>query len=851
IQQQRLIKFPEEFDPNVAPPTAEKVDEAKRILEQIARVNEAFGYVKKQPEQKKLPPILDSSQYLFPKPAYQPFHAQQHHFAGSHGQTLLEPSIRAVKLTRNVAGSSYNVPPRLRKGTVAPASVEVQQSQLYFRPNQVELPKPTTAQEAQQLPAHFVIPVHLYKLNKEQYLREHAAQEYRVKGYKIIGDVDSFYGKAKSGRKQGKTTPKYHLFFLPRELALNEDGTPKRGNGTATTKAPAAPQNFKEFRLDSRERPSNKPAHRTQTTVAAATDNSLAAAGNRKRVSTTVKPVRGAASAGGKDAEQLSPTIATTSAPSSLPPAGGLLPNRNRLNPFRVSGINIADMQNQTSSAIKNAFQNIFRMPFRPVPGALSPSQPIIVGSIPQKHQQQQLSSDTQEDYKWDDEKEEGGGDGNIEDLENTAAEQDTSAQSEEKHLFAHKNHLGTGGLMHTIGHVATAQQTTQKQALREGGIIIQRLKVRKGGIAIAGPGGVATAGSGGTAIVGPGGYALTHPRSLTIAGPGAKVISIPANVDLQDALARTDLQARSFPREGKVVATGPTVYYAPPTGTTEEEEEEQEMMFDAYGYWRTASFEAWPPRTQLAHSAPLLAKENQPTPFGAYQPAVIYNSPFYAAYSLPLAYVLQPTTPGTATTPATADATTTSTIKPESIAEELEKPEKLQELPAETQTTGDLKSDSGLRSAVSKINPNYVIEEILSIPGKHVISSQQQLRPAKLRKSTSVKPKRVPVKVEATGKTSSSSGNIPQIQFGNYFLPYQPLQAQAIQGRKQAALILEPHSRAVVGNGGTAISTPISRAYLKKGVPTNVYFNPDSVAIAGVGGKAHATADLELDLFN
>ncbi|XP_022212340.2 uncharacterized protein LOC111067535, partial [Drosophila obscura] len=277
-----------------------------------------------------------------------------------------------------------------------------------------------------------------------------------------------------------------------------------------------------------------------------------------------------------------------------------------------------------------------------------------------------------------------------------------------------------------------------------------------------------------------------------------------------------------------------------------------------AYGYWRTASFEAWPP-------AQLLAKANQPTAYGALQPALIYNAPYYAAYSLPLAYVLQPTT---AAAPATADATTTSTttttIRPESSAEELEKPEKLQaqpEPPAETQSNGDLKSDSGLRSAVSKINPNYVIEEILAIPGKHVISTasssaaRQQLQQQQLRKiaSGAAKLKRVPVKVEATGKTSSSSssGNIPQIQFGNYFLPYRPLQAQAIQGRKQAALILEPHSRAVVGNGGTAISTPISRAYLKKGVPTNVYFNPDSVAIAGVGGKAHATADLELDLFN
>ncbi|KAH8364376.1 hypothetical protein KR084_006424, partial [Drosophila pseudotakahashii] len=574
IQKQRLVKFPEEFEPNAAPPSSQKADEAKRILEQIAKVNEAFGYVKKQPEQPKLPPILDSSQYLFPKPAHQPFHAHQHHFSGSNGQTLLEPSIRAVKLTRNVGGS-YNLPPRLRQ-SVESSSKEEKKTQLYFRPNQVEVPKPASEQEAQQLPAHFVIPVHLHKLTRDEYLKEHASQEYKVKGYKIIGDVDSFYGKAKAGRKQGKTTPKYHLFFLPRELALNEDGTPKRGNATTngattTTKAPVpATLNFKEFRLDSREKPVHKP-QKIQPSLAPEliTLNSV----TRKRASSTAKPVR----LSGKEAEQQTSSslnIKATSAPvslsSTLPPSGGLLPNRNRLNPFRMPGMNIAEMQNQTSAAIKNAFQNIFKLPFRP-PMAASPGLegPVIVGNAPVRNQAIDSA-----DYKWEEENE-GGGDGMMSDdvdtIENTAAELDTSASSE-KHLFAHKHQL-----VHTLGQVATAQQSTQKQALREGGIIIQRLKVRRGGIAIAGPGGVATAGSGGTAIVGPGGYALTHPRSLTIAGPGAKVISIPANVDLKDALARTDLETRSFPREGKIVATGPTVYYAPPTGTTTGVEEDQE----------------------------------------------------------------------------------------------------------------------------------------------------------------------------------------------------------------------------------------------------------------------------------
>ncbi|XP_016999923.2 uncharacterized protein [Drosophila takahashii] len=281
--------------------------------------------------------------------------------------------------------------------------------------------------------------------------------------------------------------------------------------------------------------------------------------------------------------------------------------------------------------------------------------------------------------------------------------------------------------------------------------------------------------------------------------------------------------------------------------------------------YWRTTNIEAWPPGAPVAEKSGKLIAGSAPaqglTAYGAYQPVLI-NAPYYAAYQLPLAYVVQPTTATTADQTTAAGATTTTTGRPESLAddstrdrEEIEKPEKLQALPAEktrTRTTGDLKSDLGLRSAVSKINPDYVIEEIVSVPGKLVISTSGSPRSAKqqLKKIAPQKLRKLAPKVEATGKTSTSSANFPQIPFGNYFLPYRPEQAQAIQGRKQAALILEPHSKAVVGNGGTAISTPISKAYLKKGVPTNVYFNPESVAIAGVGGKAHATADLELDLF-
>lgn len=238
----------------------------------------------------------------------------------------------------------------------------------------------------------------------------------------------------------------------------------------------------------------------------------------------------------------------------------------------------------------------------------------------------------------------------------------------------------------------------------------------------------------------------------------------------------------------------------------------------------------------------------------------LLLNSPYYAAYSLPLAYVAPSVVSATeaSVTTTTAKPSTVEEVEPVDAEDESDTIETLQKLQAKTQTAGDLKSDKQLRAAVSRINTDYVIEEIVAVPGKHVIStsskqavSKKPSGAAKLHKASGKLRQSAPVKVEATGRTSSSSKNFPQIPFGTYFLPYRPEQAKALQGRKQAALVLEPHSKAVVGNGGTAISTPISRALLKKGVPTNVYFNPESVAIAGVGGKAHATADLELDLFN
>lgn len=63
-----------------------------------------------------------------------------------------------------------------------------------------------------------------------------------------------------------------------------------------------------------------------------------------------------------------------------------------------------------------------------------------------------------------------------------------------------------------------------------------------------------------------------------------------------------------------------------------------------------------------------------------------------------------------------------------------------------------------------------------------------------------------------------------------------------------RSTLILTLISKAVAGNGGTAISAPVSRAIIKSGTRTTIIFHPQSVAVAGVGGIAHAHSDLILD---
>ncbi|XP_019895458.1 uncharacterized protein LOC101901614 [Musca domestica] len=679
IEKQRLIKFPEELDDlrRVGGQNASKTDEAMRILEEIEKINQALGYVKKS-DHARTPAILDSSQYLFPNTGYQPFHAQNPQITGSHGETLLLPSIRAVKFEHKA--SEYNKPP-VRK-TTPKSKVEITKAnltrvvenatakpttkpltkpnKLYFHPHRVEVPTPQTPDEKKQLPTHFVIPVRLYKNNKQQYVEKHNPQEYKIKGYKIVGDIDHFYGKTKVPSAQTqkvKSSPKYHLLFLPQEIMAK--------NTANSIEAMDAASNSNET-TSREEKLANRPFKLQTNTQATSSGNFVNSSSSATIIRKRIKPIKGEGqtvlSVTSASVIKVTPAPGTVQhgqqqqqhqqqsqhqqqpqqqlqqtqiaqppkqqqqqqqyqkpRPNNQPlpvgtpaylanqqptaPTGsadngqGVSNNGNTHNqnsmknrPAFVNPLlglqsniqnNINNINNATSNAIKTAFQNIFRFPLRP--DANKPQQaatdfPLLQSTalqlpVPSQQDQQQQqfyytlvpapavngrppvfiaqptyqSDHLDSDYKWDDE--------NVSTDSDNSEDKDSATSSEEP---VEEKFLGHTPIKH--------MQETQKEALKQGGIIIQKLKVRKGGIAIAGPGGVATAGSGGTAIVGPGGYALTHPRSLTIAGPGTKVIAIPANVDLKDALKRTNIKTKMIPREGRIVATGPTVYYAPGT---------------------------------------------------------------------------------------------------------------------------------------------------------------------------------------------------------------------------------------------------------------------------------------------
>ncbi|XP_050073978.1 uncharacterized protein LOC126561715 [Anopheles maculipalpis] len=132
--------------------------------------------------------------------------------------------------------------------------------------------------------------------------------------------------------------------------------------------------------------------------------------------------------------------------------------------------------------------------------------------------------------------------------------------------------------------------------------------------------------------------------------------------------------------------------------------------------------------------------------------------------------------------------------------------------------------------------------------------SSPQQILLPEQKKSQRLEPANNPnpVVVTATGSTTADAPVIGRVPVAPTVSEYYPFYGFPMtDNREEASLILEPSSKAISGNGGTAISTPVSHAILKQGSRSKILFRPQSVAIVGANGRAHAQADLIVDYVN
>lgn len=142
---------------------------------------------------------------------------------------------------------------------------------------------------------------------------------------------------------------------------------------------------------------------------------------------------------------------------------------------------------------------------------------------------------------------------------------------------------------------------------------------------------------------------------------------------------------------------------------------------------------------------------------------------------------------------------------------------------------------------------PAKTVLKVQPFPAKSAVQKmvpKVQSAPAKIRASNPDQQ----VVVTATGKTAADQPILynPIVSNGVAGYPFFGLPMTNNEG--EATLILEPSSKAISGNGGTAISTPVSHAFLKHGSSTKILFRPTSVAIVGANGRAHAQADLIVD---
>ncbi|KAJ8918414.1 hypothetical protein NQ315_008111 [Exocentrus adspersus] len=345
-------------------------------------------------------------------------------------------------------------------------------------------------------------------------------------------------------------------------------------------------------------------------------------------------------------------------------------------------------------------------------------------------------------------------------------------------------------------------------------GIFIHKLKVRKGGVAIAGPGGIATAGSGGTAIVGPNGVAFTQPDSLAIAGSGTKVVAVDPTINLADLINSTSLANKTgsgFPpsRVGRVVAVGPVIYY------------NKGLITSSNGL----RFPKWLPHPH--HQSQYFGDLHHP-----FDPKS--NTTHHKSFN------------------PSPSSVTSSSSRYYHFPRYLQNPETLTIHGSTLQiqpTTERTKAD-GLDLQKTS---NRSLEVNETVTAKPVIASvKEEIKISDILKQTSLR---------LEGIDSNALNDMDSLApyrahpLFHYLKNKNTIQKQKIisfrneDGIKNdvTTLILKPVARAIAGVEGKAVSTPVSKAILRPGTNVDILFEPEAVAIAGAGGIAHAESNLEI----
>lgn len=158
--------------------------------------------------------------------------------------------------------------------------------------------------------------------------------------------------------------------------------------------------------------------------------------------------------------------------------------------------------------------------------------------------------------------------------------------------------------------------------------------------------------------------------------------------------------------------------------------------------------------------------------------------------------------------------------------------------------------------NAVQQPNNKFVIEKFVYVPSQELdeLKAAASIAVPRIGRIPKKKLKKLQnivefdddeerVKVESVGMSSADQ---PIPDYSGFFPP-----AIFKSQENESTLILEPNSKAVSGNSGTSISSPLSRAILRIGVPVKVLYRPQSVAITGANGVAHAQSDLLLDFID